>query len=209
MIYSQKRMTIFCVLGESASGKDSLVRDLCNLHPTIFKPVVSYTNRPKRDNETNGKEHWFLSPEKFKYKYDEDLYDGKVLAYTKISKDGKGYEYYASSDEITKNNSNVYIINPEGFYFLKENFSDQFNLIPIYINATKEERRERARVGRSDFDKEYENRVKAEEEQFQEFKEGINTSYFEIENHDDGYDYALSSLDIFCIGCYNALMKRL
>ena len=44
-----------CIIGMSCSGKDSLVRAV--ERELGLQPVVSYTTRPRRDNETDGVEH--------------------------------------------------------------------------------------------------------------------------------------------------------
>ena len=43
--------TIFCVLGRTASGKDTLVADICAKHN--LKQLISYTTRPKRSENEN------------------------------------------------------------------------------------------------------------------------------------------------------------
>ena len=57
------KKTIFCILGETGSGKDSLVNYTLKKYNLDLKPVLSYTDRPIRAGEQNGKEHIFLSKE--------------------------------------------------------------------------------------------------------------------------------------------------
>ena len=52
------KKTLFCIAGETCSGKDTLVSELIKKNPDVLKAVCSYTTRPKRDNETEGKEHY-------------------------------------------------------------------------------------------------------------------------------------------------------
>lgn len=49
---------IYNFYGETASGKDSIIKKLTNLG---FKRIISHTTRPPRINEINGKDYWFES----------------------------------------------------------------------------------------------------------------------------------------------------
>lgn len=45
---------IFCILGKSASGKDSIYKKLLE-DPTLdLTPVIPYTTRPMREGEREG-----------------------------------------------------------------------------------------------------------------------------------------------------------
>ena len=116
-----KKKKLYCICGMTASGKDSLVNRLVNDYPDKLKTICSYTTRPKRDNETDGKEHYFISKVEF-----NQLMKAKpdnILAYTKIcSKENPdGYEYMALDNELKT--ANVYIIDPKGVKYLKEKYS--------------------------------------------------------------------------------------
>ena len=51
---------IITIVGPSGSGKTTMANIMSeNGIPTI----VSYTTRTMSEEETNGKEHWFVSPE--------------------------------------------------------------------------------------------------------------------------------------------------
>ena len=41
---------IFCLMGKSSSGKDTIFRDLLKEKDLKLKPIVSYTTRPMRAN---------------------------------------------------------------------------------------------------------------------------------------------------------------
>ena len=49
----------------SGSGKTTIVRSLLKTIPELSFSI-SATSRPRRENETNGKDYYFLSPEDFK-----------------------------------------------------------------------------------------------------------------------------------------------
>lgn len=125
-----------------------------------FKPVVSYTTRPKRENETDGVEHYFITPEEAK----EKLKTEHVLAYTKIGE----YEYFATVEAL--NDSNLYIIDPNGVKYLKENFPE-LNIKIIYIKVDDNVRIERIKKRDiNDYNTKFKPRNEAENERFTEFE---------------------------------------
>ena len=52
---------IIAIVGKTSSGKDSLAKYIKEYYD--IPAIVSYTTRPKRESETNGIEHWFISKE--------------------------------------------------------------------------------------------------------------------------------------------------
>ena len=86
--------TVFLIVGESGSGKDSLVNQLCI--NKCRKQVISYTTRPRRENE--GDTHIFISPS------DVSKYKNEMIAYTRIG----NFEYFATLSQLY--NSDVYVI---------------------------------------------------------------------------------------------------
>ena len=155
--------TLFCICGETASGKDTLTTRLINEYPDQFKAVCSHASRPMRDGEVDGREHYFITKEEFKKLKEEN--EGHVIAYTHIaSKDGEGYEYMALESELET--SNIYVIDYNGIKFLKEHFQDKIeNIVVIYITAPLQDRIQRASI-RSDFKSAFKKRVMNEFEQF-------------------------------------------
>ena len=54
---------IIVLLGASGSGKSTIERELATHHG--FKKVISYTTRPIRNGEENGKDYYFTNNETF------------------------------------------------------------------------------------------------------------------------------------------------
>ena len=50
---------LFCVMGKSATGKDTIYREILRRMPDLGT-VIPYTTRPMRDGETDGKEYYFI-----------------------------------------------------------------------------------------------------------------------------------------------------
>lgn len=178
------RKQIFCFVGETNSGKDTIVNRICETDDR-FKTVVSYTSRPKRDNETEGVEHYFVDAKTIREIMIKREHE--VCGYTKISQnlDSEGYEYLATVDDLDK--GNIYIIDPYGLEYLKSKFGDRYEIISIYIYTPLELRKERAKK-RSDYTTEFARRVENESVQFDHFYRHKK------------YDYIIYNLE----GCLNA-----
>lgn len=54
---------LFCIMGKSASGKDTIFKRLVQDEVLNLKTVVSYTTRPMREGEQEGVEYHFVSPQ--------------------------------------------------------------------------------------------------------------------------------------------------
>ena len=54
---------IFCLMGKSSSGKDTIFKELKDDTDLNLKPIISYTTRPKRVSETQGIEYFFIAKE--------------------------------------------------------------------------------------------------------------------------------------------------
>ena len=56
---------IFYIMGKSASGKDNIYRRLLEDAELNLHELVLYTTRPRRDEETEGREYFFVDEQKF------------------------------------------------------------------------------------------------------------------------------------------------
>ena len=54
---------IFCVLGKSSSGKDTIYKRLLEDERIALRKIVPYTTRPIRAGEENGVEYFFTTKE--------------------------------------------------------------------------------------------------------------------------------------------------
>ena len=50
---------IFCIMGKSSSGKDTLYKQILKDESLHFSRIVPYTTRPIRSGETEGVEYFF------------------------------------------------------------------------------------------------------------------------------------------------------
>ena len=157
---------LFCIMGETASGKDTLTKKLCE--DTGMKAIVSYTTRPRRTNE--GDTHIFV---------DDSVYEqmkDNLAAYTEIN----GFRYWTTIEQIYDND--IYIIDPNGLETLENIGLEDIDICSIYINVPLEVRLERA-LYRGDSVEDFFSRTKSEMRQFIQMKAA------------GGFDYAISNLN--------------
>lgn len=157
---------LFCIMGETASGKDTLTKKLCE--DTGMKAIISYTTRPRRTNE--GDTHIFV---------DDSVYEqmkDNLAAYTEIN----GFRYWTTIEQIYDND--IYIIDSNGLETLENLGLEDIDLCSIYINVPIDVRLERA-LYRGDSLEDFFSRNKSEMRQFIQMKAA------------GGFDYAISNLN--------------
>ena len=77
---SERKGTLYVVSAPSGTGKDTVVRELLRLHPeTAFS--VSATTRAPREGETEGKDYYFVTRERFA----EMIERGEFLEYAEYT----------------------------------------------------------------------------------------------------------------------------
>lgn len=166
------KIQIIAVVGRTGAGKDTIVKELLKKFKLAF--VCSYTDTPKRDDQVDGREHIFLTPDEF----DKIMVDEHVVAYTKIV--GR---YCVTSELLKKLSVNgeplIYIIDPNGISYFSEH-SYEYDMKVLYVSVDKETQLERLQArGSIDYE-----RLQQEEEQFFKFEESGAVSYC-IDNNKD------------------------
>jgi guanylate kinase len=139
------------ISGKGGSGKDYLRKIMEDLGFTYCK---SYTTRPIREGEKNGKDYFFIEEKDIPAK--KDLYESVYF---------NGWFYGTPKTEFKK--SILFIMTPKGISFLKK--EDRKNSIVIYIEANEETRKNRV-LERRDAD-DVERRIKADEKDFNDFND--------------------------------------
>ena len=148
---------LFCVVGRTGTGKDSLVDLVCS--SLGMKKVKSYTTRERRPGEGDNS-HVFIKPVEI------DQFKGRMAAYTKIGE----VEYFATIDQVLE--GDFYVIDPNGLDDFRERWD--FNKFPIsivviYITVPKMTQLSRL-LGRGDNAEKSNSRMLAENNQFGEFE---------------------------------------
>lgn len=171
---------IICIVGKTSSGKDTTARYIEKAFG--IKPICSYTTRPMRNGETEGVQHYFITPEQSKKIREKEL----VLAYTILN----GNEYFSTVEGMTEETMS-YIINPEGIDYLRQHSGD-YKFVSIYVHIPERVIMQRALV-RGDSFKAVENRLSDEREQFSDFYN--NSKYDFLITNDAGEDELHNQID--------------
>lgn len=170
----ESKIRIYCIMGRSASGKTTISNEISKR--TGIKTVKSYTTRPMRTSENpETSDHIFISENNVsKYKND-------YAAYTEIN----GYKYFTTMSMFKKEKNWIYVIDPYGYKALKDTLdSNEFEIIPIYIQRDSEKARQGA-VDRGDDISKWEERRKSEDEQFTVFENETKDHVLFVNNNDD------------------------
>lgn len=113
---------IMFLIGESGVGKTEASLFLKDVYGDDCNLMVSYTTRPMRDGEVDGRDHWFVSKDKVPDKKD-------MLAYTVFG----DHEYWALKSDVKPTGVTVYVIDEKGFKWFKDKYSKDYQLFPIHI----------------------------------------------------------------------------
>lgn len=154
------------IIGKGCSGKDYL----CSyLEKKGLVKSITYTTRPMRDNEIDGKDYYFISNNKFI----EMINNNEFYEYDQFN----NWYYGASLKDF--NNCNLFIKTPRGINKLHKD--DRNKCYIIYLNINDNILRERM-FKRNDNNDNIERRINADKEQFNGFSD------FDLEITDENYD---------------------
>ena len=133
---------LFCIMGKSASGKDTIFKRLIQDEMLDLKTVVSYTTRPMREGEQNGVEYYFVTGQKL----DELKKTGKVIECRDYHTVHGIWSYFTVDDGQVDFNSgqDSIIIGTLESYAQIRIFYGKEKVVPIYINVEDGERLQRA-----------------------------------------------------------------
>lgn len=130
---------IFYLMGKSASGKDSIYKELKSRMPEL-KTIVIYTTRPIREGECDGREYHFVTEEVL-----ENLQQaGKVIELRAYNTVHGVWKYFTVDDGQFDTPDNYLAIGTlESYGALIRYFGDE-KVVPIYIEVEDGVRLQRA-----------------------------------------------------------------
>lgn len=131
---------IFCLMGKSACGKDTIYNMLINDNELNLKRIVPYTTRPMRSGETQGSEYNFTDMNGLM-----SLREQGLVIEERCYNTVHGDWYYFTVDDGTVTKENDYIVIGTLPVFIKLSaFYGNERVVPIYIEIDDGERLERA-----------------------------------------------------------------
>ena len=138
------RIIVLC--GFSASGKDSLARELENIG---YNFIISTTTRPMRVGESEGNPYHFIDNESFQYLIDNDM----LLEYreynTLVDNIPAKWFYGVEKTAVIDNKKYVVVLDLVGLREFKELFGNR--ITSFFIDCDDEIRKHRC-IKRGDFD---------------------------------------------------------
>ncbi|MCR5195393.1 MAG: guanylate kinase [Pseudobutyrivibrio sp.] len=124
--------SIYCIMGKSSSGKDTIFKLLLEREDIRLKTIVSYTTRPIRSHEKPGEEYNFVSIEE----KDKLLASGKVVEIREYNTVHGPWFYFTVDDGGVDLDNNDYLIigTVQSFVKIRDYFGKD-KVCPIYIEV--------------------------------------------------------------------------
>lgn len=154
---------ILAICGKSASGKDTLAKSLSASISPYYKTnlIISDTTRPRRNGEQNGVDYNFLSERTFL----QNIQDNKYFEYTIFRK----WYYGTNRNNVNNDAVNIGVFNVAGLEHMIY-LQHWYNIIPIYLDLSLEERLKRSYQREKKFRIEFIRRALVDEKDFKDIR---------------------------------------
>lgn len=132
---------IFCIIGKSSSGKDTIYKKLLNCHELDLKNIVPYTTRPIRAGEQEGVEYHFVTTEAM----EQMRIDNRIIesrSYDTVY--GKWYYFMAEDCQLALEKYDYLVIGTLASYVKMRDYFGTDKVVAIYIDLEDGERLNRA-----------------------------------------------------------------
>lgn len=172
---------VIALIGKSASGKDTIAQELLRRVPNS-SPIVSYTTRPRRENEIDGYHYHFITNDELQDK----IAAGEMYEVSWFN----GWGYGTAADSYKDNTINIGVFNIDGAYDLY--CADDIDVKIYYINVSDKQRllRQLQRESSPDIH-EIIRRFGTDEDDFQDYNMQ-DFPYIELHNEDaDDFENAI------------------
>ncbi len=132
---------IYCIMGKSSSGKDSIYKMLMQDEQLSLKKVIPYTTRPMRAGEREGVEYYFCSEEQLAA-FEEA---GKVIELRAYQTVHGIWKYFTVNDhQIADKRQDYLLIGTLESYLKIRDYFGRERVVPIYVEVEDGERLMRA-----------------------------------------------------------------
>lgn len=132
---------IFCVMGKSATGKDTIYQKLLNESYLDLKRIIPYTTRPIREGEEEGREYHFCSEEDVQ-RLEKEGRIVELRAYNTVY--GIWKYFTVNDDSIQLDEENYLLIGTLEAYTKIRDYFGAKKVVPIYVEVEDGERLLRA-----------------------------------------------------------------
>lgn len=118
-------MAILAIVGASATGKDTIAKNIMNNNSLNFRKITSYTSRKKRDGEKIGADYFFV---------DNDYFQVNKDMFAEIDEYEGGRLYGTLKDSYKGNENKLVILTPNGVRQLKRNLPNE-KIFVVYLRT--------------------------------------------------------------------------
>ncbi len=175
-----KKYKVLALFGKSGAGKDTIQNWLVSEYPQALHKIISYTTRPKRDYEVEGRDYYYIDINEFTNRLlSHDLLEAVVF---------NNWGYGTSIQSLKEDKINVGVFNPEGIRTLMDD--PRIDVMPIYIDCKDKSRLLRALSREGNVDcHELCRRFFADEKDFSDLEFGYLTYRNENEDAYNWWDF--------------------
>lgn len=132
---------LFCLMGKSSSGKDTIYKNLLAREDLPLRTIVPCTTRPIRSGETQGVEYFFYTEEELARLEEE----GKIIELRSYNTVHGVWKYFTADDgQIDLTHHSYLLIGTLESYVKMQAYFGRENLVPIYLTVDDGVRLERA-----------------------------------------------------------------
>ncbi len=128
MIGEKQRGLLFVMVGPGGTGKNTLMNQVMEQQP--LTQLATATTRPIRSNEVEGREHHFVTTERFR----EMIAGGELLEYQEVTPDRfYGIPREGVEDPLKQGKSLIADIDVYGAKILRETYPDDVVLVFVTV----------------------------------------------------------------------------
>ncbi len=131
-------MIVF-IMGKSASGKDSIFREIARRFPNL-KRIITYTTRPRREGEEEGREYRFVDKEG----YERLLGQGQIIEKRSYPTVYGEWIYFTAREGIDPEKEDYLVIGTLEAYLSYAGYFGKDKLLPVMVELEDGERLLRA-----------------------------------------------------------------
>ena len=132
---------IYCICGKSSSGKDTVYKRLLADESLKLNQLVTYTTRPIREGEVNGREYFFIDEAQAIKLHEE----GKIVESRAYNTVFGIWKYMTVDDgDIELDHKSYIVIGTLESYVQIRNYFGKDKVVPVMIDVDDGERLERA-----------------------------------------------------------------
>ena len=135
---------IYCLMGKSASGKDTIYNRLLAMEELHLRCVVPYTTRPMRSGETDGQTYFFCTEQQVA----EFEAAGKIIELRAYNTVYGIWKYFTADDgQICLAESDYLMIGTLEAYEQIRDYFGADKVCPVYVEVNDGLRLQRAWIG--------------------------------------------------------------